>query len=460
MYINEPNHHQSTQDSILTQNANKAERKLQRLTARKFKLRWILAISCLPLFGIYTAFGIAPQTLTTNIATSMVVEEVSLPTLDQALNDEANLAEKFWYKDYVRRDDTLQSVLTRLNIRNRDALEFIRSNSVASEIARSIIPGRQVKSETDTDGNLFHFEYQISADQFLTITKTADGYEAHQDERILEIRPVLKSAKINSSLFGATDAANIPDHIAIQLADIFESEINFHTDLRRGDRFNVIYEGSYDQGELIKSGEVLAAEFVNNGKVYRAVGFRDSNNQMQYYTPEGKSIHKSFLRSPLEFSRVSSGFSVARFHPVLQRMRAHKGVDFAAPTGTRIKASADAVVDFVGTKGGYGNVIILKHDNGISTVYGHLSRFAPELRRGSKVTQGQMIGFVGMSGVATGPHLHYEFLINGKHQDPMKVALPKNNTIQGGNKAQFETISNQMMAQLRLLGTSNIAALE
>ncbi|HBA08713.1 MAG: peptidase M23 [Methylotenera sp.] len=460
MYINEPNHHQSTQDSILTQNANKAERKLQRLTARKFKLRWILAISCLPLFGIYTAFGIAPQTLTTNIATSMVVEEVSLPTLDQALNDEANLAEKFWYKDYVRRDDTLQSVLARLNIRNRDALEFIRSDSVASEIARSIIPGRQVKSETDADGNLFHFEYQISADQFLTITKTADGYEAHQDERILEIRPVLKSAKINSSLFGATDAANIPDHIAIQLADIFESEINFHTDLRRGDRFNVIYEGSYDQGELIKSGEVLAAEFVNNGKVYRAVGFRDSNNQMQYYTPEGKSIHKSFLRSPLEFSRVSSGFSVARFHPVLQRMRAHKGVDFAAPTGTRIKASADAVVDFVGTKGGYGNVIILKHDNGISTVYGHLSRFAPELRRGSKVTQGQMIGFVGMSGVATGPHLHYEFLINGKHQDPMKVALPKNNTIQGGNKAQFETISNQMMAQLRLLGTSNIAALE
>ncbi len=460
MYINEPNHHQSTQDSILTQNANKAERKLQRLTARKFKLRWILAISCLPLFGIYTAFGIAPQTLTTNIATSMVVEEVSLPTLDQALNDEANLAEKFWYKDYVRRDDTLQSVLTRLNIRNRDALEFIRSDSVASEIARSIIPGRPVKSETDADGNLFHFEYQISADQFLTITKTADGYEAHQDERILEIRPVLKSAKINSSLFGATDAANIPDHIAIQLADIFESEINFHTDLRRGDRFNVIYEGSYDQGELIKSGEVLAAEFVNNGKVYRAVGFRDSNNQMQYYTPEGKSIHKSFLRSPLEFSRVSSGFSVARFHPVLQRMRAHKGVDFAAPTGTRIKASADAVVDFVGTKGGYGNVIILKHDNGISTVYGHLSRFAPELRRGSKVTQGQMIGFVGMSGVATGPHLHYEFLINGKHQDPMKVALPKNNTIQGGNKAQFETISNQMMAQLRLLGTSNIAALE
>jgi len=458
--INEPNHHQSPQNAILTQNANKAEGKQQRLSERKFKLRWVLAISCLPLFGIYTAFGIAPQTITTNIATSMVVEEVALPALEQVLDNDANLTEKFWYKDYVRRDDTLQSVLARLNIRSRDALEFIRTDSVASEIARSIIPGRQVKAETDADGNLFHFEYQVSTDTFLTVYKTDDGYTAKQDDRVLEVRPVLKSAKITSSLFGATDAANIPDNIAIQLADIFESEINFHTDLRRGDHFNVIYEGSYDQGELIKVGEVLAAEFVNDGKVYRAVGFRDSNNQMQYYTPEGKSTHKSFLRSPLEFSRVSSGFSVARFHPVLQRMRAHKGVDFAAPTGTRIKASADAVVDFVGQKGGYGNVIILKHANGVSTLYGHLSRFAPELRRGSKITQGQMIGFVGMSGVATGPHLHYEFLINGQHQDPMKVALPKTNIIQGSNKAKFEAISSQMTAQLRLLGTSNIAALE
>jgi len=458
--INEPNHHQSPQNSILTQNANKAELKQQRLSERKFKLRWVLAISCLPLFGIYTAFGIAPQTLTSNIATSMVVEEVSLPAAEQAQNDDTNLTEMFWYKDYVRRDDTLQSVLARVNIRNRDALDFIRTDSVASEIARSIIPGRQVKAETDADGNLFHFEYQINPDAFLTITKTADGYSAKQDDRVLEVRPILKSAKITSSLFGATDAANIPDNIAIQLADIFESEINFHTDLRRGDHFNVIYEGSYDQGELVKVGEVLAAEFVNDGKVYRAVGFRDDNNQMQYYTPEGKSTHKSFLRSPLEFSRVSSGFSVARFHPVLQRMRAHKGVDFAAPTGTRIKASADAVVDFVGQKGGYGNVIVLKHANGVSTLYGHLSRFAPELRRGAKITQGQMIGFVGMSGVATGPHLHYEFLINGQHQDPMKVALPKANILQGSNKAKFESTSSQMTAQLRLLGTSNIAALE
>ena len=178
------------------------------------------------------------------------------------------------------------------------------------------------------------------------------------------------------------------------------------------------------------------------------------------FTPEGKSLHKSFLRSPLEFTRVSSGFNLARFHPVLQRIRAHKGVDMAAPTGTRIKASGDAVVDFVGQKGGYGNVIILKHANGISTVYGHLSRFAAELRRGAKVAQGEIIGFVGMTGTATGPHLHYEFLLNGQHRDPMRVALKKSNAIEAHNKAAFDNVSNQLSAQLRLLDTSNIAALE
>jgi murein DD-endopeptidase MepM/ murein hydrolase activator NlpD len=214
------------------------------------------------------------------------------------------------------------------------------------------------------------------------------------------------------------------------------------------------------QGELLKTGDVLAAEFVNNGKTYSAIGYRDAMNVMQYYTPDGKSLHKSFLRSPLEFTRISSGFSSGRFHPVLQRMRAHKGVDMAAPIGTRIKASGDAVVDFVGQKGGYGNVIVLKHNNGISTVYGHLSRFADGLHRGEKVTQGDIIGFVGMTGLATGPHLHYEFLLNGEHRDPMTVALPKADPIKDQDKSAFDAISNQLTAQLKLLGTSNIAALD
>ena len=450
--INELNQSNSTQTAILAQNADKAERKL--------KLRWILAISCIPLFGIYAAFGIAPQTLTGSITTESVIEEIALPNTSEITNASSDVEQSFWYKDYVRRDDTLQSVLSRLNIRNRDAIDFIRNDQIASEIAKALIPGKQIEAETDIDGNLVAFEYQLNADQFITVHKTTTGYESDKLTRQLEVRPILGSAEIKSSLFGATDDANIPDHVAIQLADIFESEIDFHTDLRRGDHFNVIYEGSYSQGELLKTGDVLAVEFINNGKTYSAIGYRDRNNQMQYYTPEGKSLHKSFLRSPLEFTRVSSGFSVARFHPVLQRVRAHKGVDMAAPTGTRVKASGDAIVDFVGQKGGYGNVIVLKHNNGVSTVYGHLSRFAEGLRRGAKVVQGQIIGFVGMTGVATGPHLHYEFLLNGQHRDPMKVALPKANAIEASNKAEFDGISNQLTAQLRLLGASNIAALD
>jgi len=439
----------STQNPILAQNADKAERKL--------KLRWILAISCLPLFGIYAAFGIAPQTLTGTIATASVVEEIAMPNTDAI----ANAAEpNFWYKEHVRSDDTLNSVLSRLNIRNRDAIDYIRNDSVASEIASALKPGHEIEAQTDRDGNLASLEYQLDSDQFINIKQTATGYEANKAIHQLEKRPILKSAEIKSSLFGATDDANIPDHIAIQIAEMFESEIDFHTDLRRGDHLNVIYEGSYDQGELLNTGDVLAAEFVNNGKTYRAVGYRDDANEMHYYTPEGLSLHKSFLRSPLEFTRISSGFSLGRFHPILQRMRAHKGVDMAAPTGTRIKASGDAVVDFVGQKGGYGNVIMLKHANGVSTVYGHLSRFAASLHRGEKVAQGDIIGFVGMTGLATGPHLHYEFLLNGEHRDPMTVALPKANPITASNKAQFDSVSNQLTAQLRLLGTSNIAALD
>lgn len=438
------------QATILTQNADKAERKL--------KLRWILAISCLPLFGIYAAFGIAPQTLTGNIATASMTEEVAIPAIETVATQTE--VTDFWYEDHIRRDDTLYSVLSRLNIRNNDAIDYIRNDSVASEIASALKPNHSIEAQTDSDGNLISLTYQLNSDQFITVKRTETAYIANKATHPLEIRPILKSAEINSSLFGATDDANIPDHIAIQVAEMFESEINFHTDLRKGDHFNVIYEGSYDQGELLKTGDVLAAEFVNNGKTYRAVGYRDESNEMHYYTPEGKSLHKSFLRSPLEFTRISSGFSLGRFHPVLQTMRTHKGVDMAAPIGTRIKASGDAVVDFVGQKGGYGNVITLKHTNGISTVYGHLSRFAAGLRRGDKVAQGDIIGFVGMTGLATGPHLHYEFLLNGQQHDPMKVALPKANPIAQQDKIKFDTVSNQLSAQLLLLGTSNIAALE
>lgn len=435
------------QNAILAQIAHKAERKL--------KLRWILAIASLPLFGIFAAFGIAPQTAI--VTPTAVVEEMALP---QAPALATKGPQYFWYKERVRRDDTLKTLLSRLNIQNLDAIEFIRNDETAKTIASSLKLGRNVAAKTDMDGNLISLEYQLNADEFVEINQTEMGYEASKVLHTPENRPILKSTTIKSSLFAATDFANIPDDIAIQVAELFESNIDFNTDLRRGDQLNVIYEGQYDQGELVHTGKIIAAEFINNGKSYRAVGFKDANGEMQYYTPEGMSLHKTFLRSPLEFTRISSGFTMGRFHPILHTLKAHKGTDFAAPTGTAVKASGDAVVDFAGIKGGYGNVVVLKHDNGVSTLYGHLSRFAAGMQKGKKVAQGELIAYVGTTGLSSGPHLHYEFMVNGEHRDPMTVALPKDNSLSGQEKVAFDAQSKLLTAQINLLSNSNMAYLD
>ncbi len=435
------------QNAILAQIAHKAERKL--------KLRWILAIASLPLFGIFAAFGIAPQTAI--VTPTAVVEEMALP---QAPALATTGPQYFWYKERVRRDDTLKTLLSRLNIQNLDAIEFIRNDETAKTIASSLKLGRNVAAKTDMDGNLISLEYQLNADEFVEINQTEVGYEANKVLHAPENRPILKSTTIKSSLFAATDFANIPDDIAMQVAELFESNIDFNTDLRRGDQLNVIYEGQYDQGELVRTGKIIAAEFINNGKSYRAVGFKDANGEMQYYTPEGMSLHKTFLRSPLEFTRISSGFTMGRFHPILHTLKAHKGTDFAAPTGTAVKASGDAVVDFAGVKGGYGNVVVLKHDNGVSTLYGHLSRFAAGMQKGKKVAQGELIAYVGTTGLSSGPHLHYEFMVNGEHRDPMTVALPKDNSLSGQEKVAFDAQSKLLTAQINLLSNSNMAYLD
>lgn len=443
---------QSNKTIILAQNPALKERKL--------RLRWLLAISSLPLFGIITAFGIAPQTATQDIAISTIVEEIELPELSTPLVSENLENQNYWQADQVRRDDTLASLMSRLNIQNAEALDFLRRNPEASALASQLRPGRAIQAQVNANGELLKLQYQLSQSATLTIERTDSGYQAKTGEPVLETHSVLKTAEIRSSLFAATDAADIPDSIAIQMAEIFSSDIDFHSDLRKGDRFVVIYEARYDNGNLVNTGQVLAAEFTNQGKTYKAVMYRSPEGKVAYYTPEGKSLHKSFLRSPLEFTRISSGFTMGRFHPVLQKMRAHKGVDLAAPTGTRIKAPADGVVSFVGVKGGYGNVIYLQHASGVSTVYGHLSRFTPGLRSGMKVSQGDIIGFVGMTGMATGPHLHYEFLLNGIHRDPLKVALPAALPLTPQYKADFLAHSSNLSAQLRLLSASAVASLD
>ena len=270
----------------------------------------------------------------------------------------------------------------------------------------------------------------------------------------------MKSAEIRNSLFGATDAAGLPDTIATQIADIFSTDIDFHRDLRKGDRFSVVYEVFYDRGEPVKSGRVLAAEFINQGKSYQAVYFNTAENEGGYYTADGKNLRKQFLRSPLEFSRITSGFTNARFHPVLQTWRAHKGIDYGAPTGTRVKATADGVVEIAGRQGGYGNVVVLRHQTKFTTWYGHLSGIAKGLRKGKRVAQGEVIGFVGATGLATGPHLHYEFRINDVHQNPLRIAMPAALPISPELKPKFEQTAKSYGERLDLLRTTNLARLD
>jgi len=268
---------------------------------------------------------------------------------------------------------------------------------------------------------------------------------------------------IRLSLFGAADAAGIPDSVAIQLADIFGGDIDFLRDLRKGDRFSVVYELQTLNGRAVRSGRVLAAEFVNNGKVHRAVWFPGSDAEGKksggWYAPDGKNLRKAFLRSPIEFSRVSSGFGM-RMHPFLQSWRAHKGVDYAAPTGTRVRSVGDGVVELAGPSGGYGNMVVVRHQGQYSTVYAHLSGFARGIRKGTRVAQGETIGMVGQSGWATGPHLHYEFRVGADARNPLTIALPAALPVPAHELGAFRVYSEPLAARLDLLASTQIALAE
>ena len=245
-----------------------------------------------------------------------------------------------------------------------------------------------------------------------------------------------------------------------QMVEIFGGDIDFHRDLRKGDKFSVVYQMNYSNGEPVSAGRIHAAEFINQGKAYRVVYYQPDSGHGDYYTPGGNSVRKAFLRSPIEFSRVSSGFSLSRFHPILNKWRAHKGVDYAAATGTKVRVTADGSVTFVGKRSGYGQVVIVQHQGRYTTVYGHLSRFASGLRRGQRVNQGEIIGYVGMTGLASGPHLHYEFLINGQHRNPLRVALPDAAPIANVQKVAFQEATGSLIERLGLLRDANLAKLD
>jgi len=426
---------------ILTQN--------KMFNVSKVKLHWLFFALLLPIIVLIATLSTAPDIEAGYVPVETVVQDVALPlkTHQESQDD------PFWQTDLVRNNDTLSTLFSRMGVRDKDAIKFFMLSPDSREINTHLIPGRSMDIKTDANGKLLYLEYELTDDEILVAGLTPRGYQVVQQKLILDKQEVFKSAKVTSSLFGATDSAGIPDKIALQIANIFSSQIDFGQDLWAGDSFKVAYEVFYNAGELIKTGDVLAVEFINKNKKYEAIHFGKANSKYAYYTPEGKSLHKSFLRSPLEFTRVSSSFNRGRRHPILHRVRAHNGVDLAARSGTRIKASGDGKVIFRGRKGGYGNVIIIKHRNGIKTVYGHMSKFAKGIHVGSEVEQSDIIGYVGMTGLATGPHLHYEFLLNGVHRDPMKVELPTSVPLDKKYKAEFQVIAQKYMQQLEMLNS-------
>ena len=327
--------------------------------------------------------------------------------------------------EQVRSSDTAESLLQRMGIADPAAAAFLRrdANTLQNLLGRT---GRTVSAETTDDHRLLRITARWAQDDEshfnrLVIEKSGDHFASRIETAPLTTSSRLAGGVIRSSLFAATDAARIPDTVAVQLAEMFAGDIDFRRALRQGDRFSVVYETLEGDGEPLRTGRVLSAEFHNGGKTHQAVWFQDNAKGAQgaYYTLDGKSMRHAYLASPVEFSRISSGFAM-RFHPVLQTMRAHLGTDFAAPTGTPVRTVGDGVVEFAGVQNGYGNVIYVKHRDQHVTVYAHLSRI--DVRVNQAIDQGTTIGAVGSTGWATGPHLHFEFRVDGKQMDPMAIA--------------------------------------
>ncbi|MBM4217963.1 MAG: M23 family metallopeptidase, partial [Gammaproteobacteria bacterium] len=329
----------------------------------------------------------------------------------------------------VGANDTLERIFRKLELSVTDLATLRALPDIRRRLDR-IYPGETLKFGV-RGKQLVSLERQLSPSETLQVRRDQSGFDSEIIVNPLEKNIRVGEATIKNSLFQAAGEAGLSDPLAMKITNIFRWDIDFVLDIQPGDRFRVIYEELSQDGTPLGEGDILAVEFINQGTVYRALRFAPTGESTDaeeddfgYYTPDGRSLRKAFLRAPLEFTRVSSRFNLYRHHPVLNRMRAHRGVDYAAPTGTPVKAAGEGRIRFVGTKGGYGKVIEVQHANNVRTLYGHLSRFARGLRHGERVRQGEVIGYVGMTGLATGPHLHYEYLQNGVHRDPQKVPLP------------------------------------
>lgn len=359
----------------------------------------------------------------------------------------------------VRRGDTLDQLFRRQRL-NLNNLAEIMKLAPAKEYLRLLKPGDEIEV-THADGLIQSIVRQVDLFSTFEVTRADGAYHADLIALDFQTRAAEVTGTITSSLFEAGSQAGVSDGTILKLASIFASDIDFVLDLRDGDQFTLIYEEHWRDGARLAEGEILAAEFVNQGARHRAVRYKTPDGRMNYYTPEGKTLRKAFVRAPLAFSRVSSDFNPRRRHPILNTIRAHQGVDYAAPSGTPVRAPGDGKVVFRGRKGGYGNAVILQHPGGITTLYGHLSGFTRSAREGQRVTQGQVIGYVGATGLATAPHLHYEYRINGVHMNPRTVKLPDATPLDPALRPEFQRAAAPLLERLeargRLAGASGKA---
>lgn len=362
-----------------------------------------------------------------------------------------------WESITVKSGDSLSGIFGRLDINASQLAELMKISSVKKHLLK-IMPGEQIKLDHDFNGQLLGLHYDIDFKTSLLVERSPAGLASTIIEHNIEARPHHATGIINDSLFLAAQEAGLTDNMTMELAGIFGWDIDFVLDIRKGDSFSLVYEEIYKNGKKIKDGNILAAEFINRGKSFRAVRYEDPNTKKTaYFSENGTNLRKAFLRSPVKFSYISSKFSNKRYHPVLHKYRSHKGIDYAARRGTPIRSSGEGKVIFRGKKGGYGNVVIIKHGSRYSTLYAHLSKFDRKASRWSKVKQGQIIGYVGSSGLATGPHLHYEFRVNGVHRNPLTVRFPSAKSISKQHLASFRADTTHLFAQLDVLNRNQLA---
>jgi len=419
------------------------------------KTRIVSSVSLIFAVCAFGAAAVAPATLPddADFTIKAIKEEISLPSVDEQLAKLKTDQQFYVREDKVHASDTLATLFARLYIDDTDAVAFIKSNATAKGIL-GLRAGYLVQAKTDHNGLLYWLSVTNTVETSpvsIVVTRTESGFNATTQNNTIEKRLEMRTGVIVSSLFAATDIAEIPDAITHQLIDMFATNIDFSSELRRGDSFNVIFETFWQNGTYLRAGRILAANFTNNGNSYQTVWFDAGGRRSGgYYSFDGRPLKRAFLKAPLQYSRISSGYGL-RVHPVFGDFRNHAGIDFAAPTGTPVYAAADGFIEFVGQQGAYGNFIVIKHWSSYSTAYGHLSRFASKVHKGKKVSQGETIGYVGSTGRSTGPHLHYEFRVDNQFKNPKEVEMPNIQPLTASEMEKFRMIIADMRHRFTLM---------